>query len=234
MTPAANAASAPNLATCYQEILTVTARLRTRKFAVTDSTSFRTQVRKALQLAESSAQSLRYEQEDVRLGSYAVIALLDETIYNSSSPAFRDWAQKPLMLDLYGTLNAGEGFFENLSSILKRREMRATIDLLEVYLLCLMLGFRGRYSSGSGEQLHLWRDPMLEKILRNRGAGDRVALSRNWLPQAPIELPVASNRWTSLVVSSAIACFVVCVVLFGLYSLLLSRGAGELAATVVR
>jgi type VI secretion system protein ImpK len=154
MSTAATAASAPNFATCYQEILTVTARLRTRKFAVTDSASFRTQVRKALQLAESSAQTLRYEQDDVRFGSYAIIALLDETIFNSNSAAFRDWAQKPLMLDLYGTVNAGEGFFENLSSILKRRESRATIDLLEVYLLCLMLGFRGRYSSGSGEQLH--------------------------------------------------------------------------------
>jgi type VI secretion system protein ImpK len=234
MTPASNAPSAPNLATCYQEILTVTARLRTRKFAVTDSASFRTQVRKALQLAESSAQALRYEQEDVRFGSYAVIALLDETIYNSSSPAFRDWAQKPLMLDLYGTLNAGEGFFENLSSILKRRETRATIDLLEVYLLCLMLGFRGRYSSGSGEQLHLWRDPMLEKITRNRATGDTVALARNWIPHTGIDLPVASNRWTSRVVSGAIAGFIVCVVLFGLYNFLLSRGVSELAATVTR
>jgi type VI secretion system protein ImpK len=234
MTPAATAASAPNLATCYQEILTVTARLRTRKFAVTDSASFRTQVRKALQLAESSAQNLRYEKDDVGLGSYAVIALLDETIYNSSSPAFRDWAQKPLMLDLYGTLNAGEGFFENLSSILKRRETRATIDLLEVYLLCLMLGFRGRYSTGSGEQLHLWRDPMIEKIQRNRGAGEMVELSRHWIPRAEVELPAASNRWTSLVISSALACCAICLVLFGLYNFLLSRGVSELAATVTR
>ena len=226
--------SAPNMATCYQEILTVTARLRTRKFAVTDSASFRTQVRKALQLAESSAQSLRYEPEDVRLGSYAVIALLDETIYNSSSPAFRDWAQKPLMLDLYGTLNAGEGFFENASAILKRRETRATIDLLEVYLLCLMLGFRGRYSAGSGEQLYVWRDPMLEKIQRNRGASDVVELSRYWLPEPPVDLPVASNRLTGMVVSGAIACFIVCVLLFGVYSFLLSRGVGELAASVAR
>jgi len=234
MSPAPTAPSAPNLATCYQEIFTVTARLRTRKFAVTDSASFRTQVRKALQLAESTAQSLHYEQDDVRFGSYAVIALLDETIYNSSSPAFRDWAQKPLMLDLYSTLNAGEGFFENLSAILKRRETRPTIDLLEVHLLCLMLGFRGRYSSGSGEQLHLWRDPMLEKITRNRGTGDTVALARNWLPQTGIDLPVASNRWTSRVVSGSAACLILCVILFGLYSFLLSRGVSELAATVIR
>ena len=44
MSPASTAPSAPNLATCYQEILTVTARLRMRKFAVTDSASFRASI----------------------------------------------------------------------------------------------------------------------------------------------------------------------------------------------
>ena len=75
------------------------------------------------------------------------------------------------MLDLYGTLNAGETLFEYLSGILKRRENKPAIDLLEVYALCLMLGFRGRYNSGSGEQVQSWREPMIEKITRYRGAG---------------------------------------------------------------
>ena len=224
--------SAPNLASCYQEILTVTARLRTRKFAVGDSAAFRTQLRKALQLAESSAQTLRYEQEEIRFGSFAVIALLDETVFYSSDPAFRDWAKKPLMLDLYNTLNAGEGFFENMGVILQRRETRGTIDLLEVYLLCLMLGFRGRYSSGSGEQLHLWRDPALQKILRNRGIGDTVELCRSWLPMEGIDLPAPSNRLTAIVVSATVGTLAACVVLMILYRFLLAGGVATLAASV--
>ena len=221
--------SAPNLAYCYQEILTVAARLRASKLNVGDPAVFRAQVRRTLQQAESSAQTLGYLSEDVRLASFAAISLLDETILYSANPVFRDWAQKPLMLDLYGTLNAGETCFEYLSAILKRRENKPTIDLLEVYLLSLMLGFRGRYSSGSGEQLQVWREPMIEKILRNRGTGDSVELARSWFPDGNIDLPAPSNRMTRLVLSGSVAFVGVCLILLVSYDLLLSRGVTDLA-----
>ena len=227
-----NPASPYNLAFCYQEILTVAARLRSRKFAVGDSSVFRTQIRKALQQAESSGESFGYVQDDIRLSSFAVIALLDETILNSSNPAFRDWAQKPLMLDLYGTLHAGETYFEYLSAILKRAENHATIDLMEVYLLCLLLGFRGRYSSGSGEQLRFWRDPLVERILRYRGARDYVELSPAWLPEADVRIPSPSNRLSRLVVSCTIGLVWACVVLVILYNVLLNSGVDKLAGYV--
>ncbi len=221
-------APAPRLAYCYQEILTVAARLRSGRINVGDPAVFRTQVRRALQQSESFAQSLGGPPEDVRLASFAVTSLLDETILYSSNPAFRDWAQKPLMLDLYGTLHAGETFFEYLTAILNRREDSAAMDLMEVYLLCLMLGFRGRYSSASGD-LQAWRDPAIEKILRFRGAGDTVELSHSWLPEGAIDLPAPSNRWTRIALSASLAFLGACVVLLAAYSLLLGRGVSELA-----
>ena len=235
MTPVPAGNPAPNLASCYQEILTVAARLRSKKFALGDAAVFRTQVRQALQQAESCAQSSGYSQEDTRLTSFAVVALLDETILNSSNPAFRDWAHKPLMLDLYSTLNAGETCFEHMRAALNRGETTSTIDLLEIYFLCLALGFRGRFnSSGSGEQLRGWRDPMAEKILRIRGGGDPVVLSRSWMPEADIEMPAASNRMTRIAFSCCVGVFAVNLLLVGLYYWLLSRGAAELASFIPR
>jgi type VI secretion system protein ImpK len=226
--------SAPNLAFAYQEILTVVARLRTKKFSLGDSAVFRTQIRKALQHAESSAQSLGYSQQDTQLASFATIALLDETILNSSNPAFRDWAQKPLMLDLYGTLTAGESFFEQLRTITKRGESKSTIDLLEVYVMCLALGFRGRFSAGSEEQLRSLRDPIVERILRSRGSSDRVELSRSWMPEENVEMPAPSDRWTRLAFSTAVAIFFVCLLLWAGYRFILTRGAAELSSIVAR
>jgi type VI secretion system protein ImpK len=225
--------SAPNLAFFYQEILTMVARLRSGKVALRDSAAFRIQVRKALQQAEYSAQALGYAQEEIRMASFATIALLDETILNSSNPAFRDWAQKPLMLDLYGTLNAGEDFFKHMRDIMKRGESRSTIDLLEVYVLCLALGFRGRYSSGSEEQLRVFRDPTVERILRSRGAGDRVELSPAWMPEENVEMPPPSNRLTRLALSGCVAIFVVCLLLWIGYQFLLGRGAAALAGVTL-
>jgi type VI secretion system protein ImpK len=234
MSPAPSTVLAANLATCFQEIMTVAARLRSRKFAVGDSAVFRTQIRKGLQQAEASAQSLRYETEDIRLASFAVIALLDETILNLSNPAFRDWAQKPLQLDFYGTGLSGETFFEYLNAVLKRKETKATIDLLEVYVLCLLLGFRGRYSTGSGDPLRDWRDPSVEKILRNRGVGGGVELSRGWIPETPVEMPALSRRASRLAISCAAGVFGMCLVFLLAYLFLLNRGASLLDGYIAR
>jgi type VI secretion system protein ImpK len=224
--------SAPNLASCYQEIFTVVARLRSRKFSLGDSAVFRTEIRKALQQAESASQALGYPQQDIQLASFATIALLDETILNSSNPAFRDWAQKPLMLDLYGTLTAGEAFFEQLRATMKRSESKFAADVLEIYALCLALGFRGRYSAGSEEQLRYFRDPIAERILRTRGHGEPVELSSTWMPEANIDVPAPSNRLTRLALSAFVAIFFVCVLLWAGYDLMLNHGAGSFAEAV--
>jgi type VI protein secretion system component VasF len=37
-------------------------------------------------------------------------------------------------------------FFEKLDQFRSRRAIQPVMDILEVYLLCLLLGFEGRYS----------------------------------------------------------------------------------------
>jgi len=214
--------------------LTVVARLRSRKFSLGDSAVFRTEIRKALQQAEGSARALGYSQPDIQTASFAAVALLDETILNSSNPAFRDWAQKPLMLDLYGTLTAGEAFFEQLRATMKRGEGKFAADLLEIHALCLVLGFRGRYSAGSEEQLRFFRDPIVERILHSREPGDRVELSVNWMPEENVDLPAPSNRLTRLTLSGLVAVLFVCILLWAGYDFILNRGATELAAMMQR
>jgi len=220
--------SAPNLASCYQEIFTVTARLRAKKVSLGDSAVFRTQVRQVLQQAESTAAALRYTQDDIRGASFVTTALLDETVLNSSNPAFRDWAQRPLMKDLFETLNAGETCFEHIRTNLNRTESKSVIDLIEVQFLCLALGFRGRFSTGGAEQIRAWRDPMVEKILRFRNC-DRVMLSRTWLPVSNVELSKAPNQWTRIVWGSCIGIAALCLILGAVYYLLLARGVSDLA-----
>jgi type VI secretion system protein ImpK len=226
--------SAPNLALCYQEILTVVARLRSRKFSLGDSAVFRTEIRRALQQAEASAQALGYLQPDIQTASFAAIALLDETILNSSNPAFRDWAQKPLMLDLYGTLTAGETFFEQLRATMKRGESKFAADLLEIHALCLTLGFRGRYSAAPEEQVRFFRDPIVERILRSREPGDRVELSVNWMPEENVDMPAPSNRLSRLALSVVVAVLFVCILLWAGYDFILNRGVTEFADMMQR
>jgi type VI secretion system protein ImpK len=232
MTPQKQDPSAPNLAFCFQEILALIPRLRSRKLTLGDSAVFRTHVRQELQQAHNAALALKYSQDEINYASFACVALLDETILTSSLPAFRDWAQKTLMHDLYKTGTAGETCFEHMRAALSRTESKASADLLEVYFLCLALGFQGQYAFGGGMQLRGWRDPMVEKILRTRGETSAVVVSRSWLPVAPVEVAVPSENWSRLALSICVGIAAACL-LFGVgYYFLLSRGVANLAALV--
>jgi len=58
--------------------------------------------------------------------------------------------------------NPGVVFFEKLERFCSRRDSEQLADILEVYLLCLLLGFEGRYSGSLRGEL----DSIAEKVRR--------------------------------------------------------------------
>src|SRR5438445_9500773 len=146
MTPSVAVRRAENLALVLQEVLTAIVRLRSNRQAVSDANSFRAHMREALKSADNEGRRYGYSGEDIQLAVFAVVAFLDESILNSRNPMFADWPRKPLQEELFGVHVAGEIFFRNLERLLKDSDSPSLADLLEVYLLCLLLGFAGRYS----------------------------------------------------------------------------------------
>lgn len=82
---------------------------------------------------------------------FALVAFLDETIISSSWGQKDSWLSEPLQLKLFETFNAGEEFFNNLKEL--RERTSSNRDVLEVYYLCLTLGFKGKYQLQSPENL---------------------------------------------------------------------------------
>src|ERR1700742_1274131 len=95
-----------NLALAYQETLTPIVRLRSGRQTVTDAAYFREQFIEALKLAKEESRTRGYSDNEIRDGRFAVAAFLDETILNLRSPAFADWARRPLKEELFG-VNVG-------------------------------------------------------------------------------------------------------------------------------
>ena len=83
-----------------------------------------------------------------------MVAFLDESILNMHNPVFADWPRRPLQEEYFGHHVAGEIFFQNLDKILQRNDSQDMGDLLEVYQLCMLLGFAGKYSIGGRGELH--------------------------------------------------------------------------------
>jgi type VI secretion system protein ImpK len=100
---------------------------------------------------ENSARRIGIDNEKIRLAKFALVAFLDETIISSEWSEKSEWLAEPLQIKLFDTFNAGEEFFTNMSSL--RQRSSTNKDILEIYYLCLSLGFKGKYQLQSPENL---------------------------------------------------------------------------------
>jgi type VI secretion system protein ImpK len=183
-----------NLPLLYQGLLTGIIRLQTQRQKLPDSESFRRRTKATLQEIERVAIAGGYDGGDVRDTHFAVVAFLDEMILNSKDPVRAEWQQRTLQQDLFGQTDAGVVFFDKLDQFRSRRDSEQLADVLEVYLLCLLLGFEGRYAGRRGELQGLI-ETLRMRVEYIRGPADRIvptAVS----PAGPVPLALAkpTNR----------------------------------------
>jgi type VI secretion system protein ImpK len=220
MTPAASRRP-ENLALIYQEAITAIERLRANRQVVNDANAFRHHMREAFRLATDKALAAGYNANDARAATFAVVAFLDESVLNSQNPVFGDWARRPLQEELVGEHMAGVVFFERLNELLGRNDSPDLADLLEVFYLCMLLGFCGKYSAGGRGELAQTLSRTKEKIQRIRGPFGQ--LSPAWmLPPDPIR--IGADPWVKKLGWIAAACAGLMVVLFVVYKLVLTNG----------
>jgi type VI secretion system protein ImpK len=213
-----------NLALVLQELITAAVRLRSGRQQVSDAEVFRRQVLQAVQVADRTAREKGYAGDDIRLAIFAVVAFLDETILNLRQPVFGEWVRKPLQEELFGRHLAGEAFFENLDGILARREAEVVADLLEVYQICILLGYLGKYSiTGKGELRSLIAQ-IHDKIQRIRKTGSEI--SPSWRPPAGAAA-APPDPWAKRVLIAFVASLVLAIGLFAIYTMSLSSGVSS-------
>lgn len=215
-----------NLALAFQEVLTAIVRVRFGRQAVEHAEMFRAQLKDSLRAAAQDALSRGYPHEDVQLALYAIVAFLDESVMNSQQPVFADWPRLPLQEELFGGHVAGESFFDNLQRVLTRTDLVYAPDLLEVFYLCLLLGYRGRYGVSGGGGVHGIMETVRDRIQHLRGGSG--ALSPSWsLPPEPLRT-LQSDSWVKRLAWVAVGCFLFALLLFGGFTAGLRSGASDL------
>jgi len=216
-----------NLALEFQEVLTIVVRVRYNRQAVTDANSFRAEMKKHLRVAEQRARSRNYSEEDVKRVIFAVVAFLDESVLSSRNPTFADWPRLPLQAELFGNQMAGEIFFQELQKILNRQDANEVADLLEVFGLCILLGFKGRYAAGGSGDLRAMQMAVQEKIHRIRGSSGALS-PRGMIPADAVRL-VQSDPWVRRLLIAAIATTAITVVFGIMFKLILLYGASAIS-----
>src|SRR5262245_49188506 len=117
----------------------------------------------------------------IEMAKFALVGFLDETILQSSW-ALRDlWAGNPLQLQYFNEFNAGEEFYTKLES-LRNADDPKKLDILEVYFLCLALGFKGKYADLKGmEKIKVLSDSIAKELRKARSKAE--GLSPDWEPK---------------------------------------------------
>jgi len=202
------------LALVFQEVLTAVARLRCNRQVASDADSFRAHVKQLLSTADRDARRLGYSSDDVALAIYAVVAFLDESVLNSPQPMFASWPSRPLQEEIFGGHMGGEIFFQHLRQLLSRQESEDLADLLEVFQLCLLLGFQGRYTAERGD-LRAMSSMTDEKIRRIRGGFGE--LSAHWAPPAGEKVARSRDPWVGWLAVGAVTSLLIAGLLFGFF-----------------
>ena len=216
-----------NLALLLQEVFTVIVRIRAGRMSVSSVDTFRSQVREALRQSGEAARRSGYSSEHTTSALLAVVALLDETVLGSANPAFREWQRSPLQAQLFGVDVAGHTVFDQIDTLLASDDSYDLADVLEVYELCLLLGYQGRYGGGRAGDLNAIRTRLADRMARIRGgsAGFDV-LTR---PPDDTVRP-AAGRADQRFVYAALAIGAVTLILFVFYKLILVSSVNSLAA----
>ncbi len=218
------------LALAFQDTLTATVRLRTNRQAVADAAAFRSHLKRLIGQADQEARRSGYAGEYVKLAVFAVIAFIDESVLASPQPSFADWPRRPLQEEVFGEHMGGEVFFDNLRRLVASQDTEDLADLLEVYQLCMLLGFQGRYSRENGGELRSMMSAVSDKIVRIRGASGE--LSPAWtLPNDEVT-PESQDPWIRRLGLVGLAIFALAAVLWVIYRLVLGSGAADLQALV--
>lgn len=110
---------------------------------------------------EERAKTAGITLEAFREARFAVLSWVDEIILNSKWPSRSQWQH--LMLTYYGTVNAGEQFFQHLNSLSSQAN-----DIREIYYLCICLGFQGELAFGDGRrELQTLKQSLYKQLTAN-------------------------------------------------------------------
>lgn len=214
------------LALALQEAFTVAVRLRTRRQVATDAPSFRAHIKRLLAAADAQAREAGYDSGDVRLAVYAFIAFLDESVLNSGQTMFAEWPRQPLQEEVFGDHVAGENFFRHLRELLSRPDSESVADVLEVFQLALLLGFRGRFAADAAGHESVMRT-VQEKMGRIRRGSTPLAPA--WALPANEKAPRTKDPWLRGLLFTVVAATILAVVLYIVFHFSLAGDLDELA-----
>jgi type VI secretion system protein ImpK len=160
--------------------------LRLKAGIVQPSNDLRPKCAKLLEEFEKRAERYRFNHKIVRVSKFALASFIDETVLTNNFPLKEEWEKYPLQLEYFGEQLAGNKFFDKLRAMIK--QINVTADAVEIYYVCMLLGFKGRYAVYEQDKFMSIMQKTANALVK---AGKIVPteLSPNWLANDQPEPP---------------------------------------------
>lgn len=215
------------LCNCFMDLIAYGIYFRTEKALLNPSVKeIKSTVHQLIRQSEKCREEEELSFADYDNARFAVIAWLDETMMKSAWTGKDEWKTALLQRQYYKTFAAGEEFFEKLEKLEPDQN-----EIREVFHLCLMAGFSGKYSAFEDDDPRTLHHVMSLNLKRLTGTSDNLtATARQTLfkeaygQEDKPELTPVKNRDTSFFTSLAVLLgpIVVLAALFLLYRYLLN------------
>lgn len=154
--------------------------LRLKAGIVQPSNDLRPKIASLLKDFEERALRYRYRESIIQVAKFGLASFVDETVLTNNFPLKEEWERYPIQLEYFGEQLAGNKFYDKLEAML--RQIDVTQDAVEVYYVCMLLGFKGRYAVYEHDKLLATMQRTADELVKI-GKIAPVELSPHWLVQ---------------------------------------------------
>ena len=152
--------------------------LRLKAGIVEPSMDLRPKIAAMLSDFEKRAERYRINHKIIQVSKFALASFVDETVLTNNFNMKDEWEKNALQLEYFGEQLAGNKFFDKLEAMLKQIE--ATQDAVEIYYICMLLGFKGKYAIYEKEKLLATMQKTANALVKV-GKIKQTELSPHWL-----------------------------------------------------
>ncbi|NTS77903.1 DotU family type IV/VI secretion system protein [Catenovulum sp. SM1970] len=179
-----------DLLACIAPVLHALMPLKNKDKAAELDLSFREHLISCIDQFERLCYENQIKTSQMQQAKFALAATCDELVMGSNVSFRMEWMARPLQLEFFGNNRAGEEFFERLDKL--RMAGESQLAELEVYYVCLQLGFEGAYKIKGLEQLKALIVDIRAQIEDAQGQVN-TALSVNGAPAENFAVKVGRN-----------------------------------------
>lgn len=160
--------------------------LRLKAGIVQPSNTLRPQIAALLKEFEERAIRYRHRESVIQVAKFGLASFVDETVLTQDFNLKEEWEKYPIQLEYFGEQLAGNKFYDKLDAML--RQIDVTADAVEVYYVCMLLGFRGRYAVYEQDKFLKIMQKTADALVKV-GKITKVELSPHWLVNDQPEPP---------------------------------------------